>query len=87
MAPPDDTLRAAEQRLEEARRDVELRLGDLRSAIEDEFGFLPRKKQWLVAVLAGAAGLAFALRRKRKRRRLRLGARRAGRATEGAHRD
>jgi hypothetical protein len=73
----DDSLHAADQRLEEARRDVELRLGELRTAIEDELGWVPRRKQWLVAVLAGAAGLALALRRRKRKRR--LGSGRAGR--------
>ena len=73
MASSDDGLRAADQRLEEARRDVELRLGDLRSAIEEELGFLPGRKYWLVAAVAGAAGMAFALRRRKKKRRLSAG--------------
>ena len=63
-----DDVREADLRLEEARRDVELRLGELRSAIQEELGFVPRRRYWLVALVAGAGGLAFALRRKRRRR-------------------
>ncbi len=71
-----ETLDEAQRRLEEARRDVELRLGDLREAVEEELGFLPRRRYWLVAAVAGAAGLALAIgRRKRKRRRMTRGGR------------
>jgi len=75
MASDETTLHAADRRLEEARREVELRLGELREAVEEELGFLPRRRYWLVAAIAGAAGLALALRRTRKRRRS-IGARR-----------
>lgn len=65
----DETVREADRRLVEARREVELRLGELRAAVEDELGFLPQRKYWIVAALAGAAGFALALRRRGRRRR------------------
>ena len=71
MGRENDELSAAERRLEEARRDLELRLGELRTAVESELGFVPRHKYLLIGLLAGAGGLAVALRRtRRKKKRL-----------------
>jgi hypothetical protein len=54
-------------RLEESRRDAEARLAQLRGAMSSELGFAPSRKAWLVALLAGAAGVALALRRRGRR--------------------
>ncbi|HEX9668610.1 MAG TPA: hypothetical protein VGC93_03920 [Thermoanaerobaculia bacterium] len=71
MGRENDELSAAERRLEEARRDLELRLGELRTSVESELGFVPRHKYLLIGLLAGAGGLAVALRRtRRKKKRL-----------------
>ncbi|HEX5759860.1 MAG TPA: hypothetical protein VF121_11745 [Thermoanaerobaculia bacterium] len=75
MEREDETLREAERALEEARRDLELRLGELRTTVETELGFVPRHKYLLLGVLAGAGGLAFALRRGRRKKKRSLGGR------------
>jgi uncharacterized membrane protein YsdA (DUF1294 family) len=59
-------------RLEEARREAEMRLTEVRSAVETEVGIVPRKKYWLMALAAGAAGFAVAVRRGRKKRKKKL---------------
>jgi len=58
-------------RLDEARREAERRMTDVRSAVETEVGILPRKKQILMLLAAGAGGFALALRRGRRRQKLR----------------
>ncbi len=60
MGSDSNELSEAERRLEEARRDLELRLGELRGSVESELGFVPRHKYLLVGLLAGAGGLAVA---------------------------
>jgi hypothetical protein len=60
---------AAERRLEESRREAELRLAEVRTAVKTEVGVLPRKKYLLMALAAGAAGFAVALRRGRSKRK------------------
>ena len=67
----EEARREAERRLEQSRREAELRLAEVRTAVETEVGILPRKKYLLMALAAGAAGFALALRRKGKRRRSR----------------
>lgn len=71
----DKGLAEAERRLEEARRDLELRLGELRTTVESDLGFVPRHKYLVLGLVAGAGGLAFALRQTRRKRK-RLAARR-----------
>lgn len=44
------------------RRQVEERLDALRAALASETGRAPRGRGWLVAVVAGAVGVALALR-------------------------
>lgn len=49
------------QRLDESRREMEERLGDLRRAFDRELGTLvPRRAVWLVPVVGFAAGIALA---------------------------
>lgn len=81
MGHDSDELSEAERRLEEARRDLELRLGELRGSVESELGFVPRHKYLLVGLLAGAGGLAVALRRTRRKKK-RLAARRSKRDSD-----
>lgn len=81
MGSDSDELTEAERRLEEARRDLELRLGELRTSVESELGFVPRHKYLLVGLLAGAGGLAVALRRTRRKKK-RLAARRSKRDSD-----
>lgn len=53
----------------ESRKEVEARVAELRAAIGRETGVVPRARYTLLALVAGAAGLALAAgRRKRKRR-------------------
>jgi uncharacterized membrane protein YsdA (DUF1294 family) len=55
-------------RIEESRREVELRLAELREALRSEIGRAPKRRAWLLALLAGAAGLAIATRLRGHRR-------------------
>jgi hypothetical protein len=55
-------------RVEESRREVEARLAQLRLAMRSEFGRAPKRRVWLLALLAGAAGVAIAVRLKGRRR-------------------
>ncbi len=49
-------------RVEESRREVELRLDQLRRALRSEVGRSPSRRPWLLALLAGAVGVAVALK-------------------------
>jgi hypothetical protein len=69
MSRVDEARREAELRVAEARREAERRLTDVRSAVETEVGILPRKKHILMLLAAGAGGLALALRRGRRGRK------------------
>ncbi|HVG07299.1 MAG TPA: hypothetical protein VNM67_06300 [Thermoanaerobaculia bacterium] len=59
----------AQLRVEEARRDAERALTQVRTAVETEVGILPKKKHVLFLLAGGAAGLALALRRRKSKRR------------------
>ena len=65
----EEARREAERRLEESRREAEMRLTDVRTAVQTEVGIVPRKKYWLMALAAGAAGFAVAVRRGRKKKK------------------
>jgi hypothetical protein len=52
------------ERVAEARRRVEDRLAALRAALASETGRAPRGRGWLVAMVAGAVGMALAMRRR-----------------------
>jgi hypothetical protein len=65
----EEARREAERRLEEARREAEMRLTEVRTAVQTEVGIVPRKKYWLMALAAGAAGFAVAIRRGRKKKK------------------
>lgn len=58
------------ERIAERRRRVEDRLAAVRSALASEAGRAPQGRGWLVAVVAGAAGLALAMRRRSAAREL-----------------
>ncbi len=65
-------------RVDDARREAERRMSEVRSAIETEVGLLPQKKYVLMLLAAGAGGFALALRGRRRRqkpRRLKPGRR------------
>lgn len=65
----EEARREAERRLEEARHEAEMRLTEVRTAVQTEVGIVPRKKYWLMALAAGAAGFAVAVRRGRKKKK------------------
>jgi hypothetical protein len=69
MSRVEEARREAELRVAEARREAERRLSEVRSAVETEVGILPRKKHILMLLAAGAGGLALALRRGRRGRK------------------
>lgn len=58
------------ERVAERRRLVEDRLAAVRAALASEAGRAPQGRGWLVAVVAGAAGLALAMRRRSAEREL-----------------
>jgi hypothetical protein len=68
----EEARREAERRLEESRREAELRLAEVRTAVKTEVGVLPKKKWVMMALAAGAAGFAVAVRKKRTRRQKKL---------------
>jgi hypothetical protein len=68
----EEARREAERRLEESRREAELRLSEVRTAVRTEVGVLPKKKWVLMALAAGAAGFAVALRKKKRRKQGKL---------------
>jgi hypothetical protein len=71
MSRIDEARRQVELRLAESRRQAELRLQEVRAAVESEFGVRPRKKVLLLLLAAAAGGFAVALRLPPVRRRLR----------------
>jgi hypothetical protein len=70
MSRVEEARRQAELRIAEARRQAEQRLQEVRAAIESETGVRPRKKYLLLLLAAGAAGFTVALRLPGTRRRL-----------------
>ena len=71
----EEARREVERRLEESRREAELRLAEVRTAVKTEVGVLPKKKYLLMALAASAAGFAVALGTGRRRKRLSGGSR------------
>jgi hypothetical protein len=63
----EDARREAELRLETSRRIAEERLAEVRSAVGNEVGRVPRNASLLLVGLAAAAGFALALRSRRRR--------------------
>ncbi|MEM7052835.1 MAG: hypothetical protein AAF604_24450 [Acidobacteriota bacterium] len=56
------------ERIESSRRRVEESLQEVRSALSSELGSLaPRRRAWMVGILAAAAGLALGLKWKARR--------------------
>ena len=68
----DEARREAELRLERSRREAEMRLSEVRGALATEVGFAPRKKYLVLLLAAAAGGLALALKKGRKPRRRKL---------------
>jgi hypothetical protein len=55
--------------VEESRREVERRLGELRESIGREIGIRPKAKPALIALAAASAGFALAAGRRRRKKR------------------
>lgn len=55
--------------VEEQRREVEERLTELKASIGRELGVTPKAKYTLLAVVAGATGLALARKRRKTKKR------------------
>lgn len=68
-----DQERSDEQAIHESRREVEMRLLDLKESIGRELGFLPKAKYALLSLVAASAGMALASRRRKKTRGKKLG--------------
>jgi hypothetical protein len=68
----EEARQEVERRLEESRREAEMRLSEVRTAVQTEVGLVPKRKYWMMALAAGAAGFAVALRRRGKRVRKKL---------------
>ena len=66
----EEARREAELRLEQARREAEMRLAEVRASVASEIGFAPKKKYLLLLLAAGAGGFAIALRGPRRRKRI-----------------
>jgi hypothetical protein len=67
----NDEERTPDRAVEESRREVEERLAEIRTSIGREVGVVPKAKYALLALVAGAAGVALAARRRRKKKRKR----------------
>lgn len=59
----------AREAVVERRREVEERLAEVRAAIGREVGAAPAAKYTLLALVAGAVGLALAVKRKKSKKR------------------
>jgi len=77
MSRLDEARRQAELKLEQSRRDVEQRLAEVKAAVESELGVVPRRSYMVLALLAGAGGFVLGMKgMKRRPRRLRAKGRR-----------
>ncbi|HTQ79008.1 MAG TPA: hypothetical protein VMM92_03350 [Thermoanaerobaculia bacterium] len=66
MSRLEEARRQAEIRLEESRREVEARLADVKVALESEFGTVPKRGYLLLALLAGAGGFVLGMKGRRR---------------------
>lgn len=64
----DERMEELELEVADRRREVEHRLGRIRAAIASEVGVAPRRRGWLLALLAAAGGVALAIAVKSRRR-------------------
>jgi hypothetical protein len=62
----EDPRSEAELRLEQSRRLAEERLAEVREAVAEEAGRVPRNATLLLVGLAAAVGFALAVRRRRR---------------------
>ena len=63
----EDRVEELDLEVAERRSEVEQRLARLRAALASEVGVAPRRRGWLLLILAGGAGVALALRRRARR--------------------
>lgn len=62
-----DDLQDGDRRIAEKRRQVEEKLAQVRTALRSEIGVAPRRRAWLLGLLAGAVGLTVALGMRHRR--------------------
>ncbi len=62
---------ARQDAVERSRREVELRLAEVKESIGRETGLRPKAKHTLLALVAASAGFALALGRRRRRKKRR----------------
>jgi hypothetical protein len=65
----EEARQEAERKLEESRRQATERLVEVKQAIEDEIGWVPKKAPWILALAAGAGGFALGVKALNRRRR------------------
>lgn len=61
--------RDADDAVAESRREVETRLAEVKASIGRELGVAPKARYTVLAVVAGAVGLALAVKKRRKKKR------------------
>jgi hypothetical protein len=71
VSKPEDGRGEAELRLAQSRRLAEEKLAEVREAVAEEAGRVPRNATLVLAGLAAAAGFALAVRSRRRRARRR----------------
>jgi hypothetical protein len=67
MSAVEDARREAERRLEESRRQAVESLAAVRTVVEEEIGWVPRRAPWILALVAGAGGFALGLKALKRR--------------------
>lgn len=66
MSESERKLSRPERKVVEARREVEDRLADLRSALDRELKWLPRGTGWTAPLVGLACGISVAMGRRKK---------------------
>jgi hypothetical protein len=64
---------AEQAAVEASRRRVEARLEELRGALHDDLGLMPRRTTWVLPAVGLAVGFSLAVRTWRRRRRRAIG--------------
>jgi len=69
MSRVEEARRQAELKLEQSRREVEARLAEVKAAVETELGVVPKRGYMVLTLLAGAGGFVLGMKGVRKRSR------------------
>jgi len=67
MSRVEEARRQAELKLEQSRREVEARLAEVKAAVETELGVVPKRGYMVLTLLAGAGGFVLGMKGVRKR--------------------